>query len=110
MINGGKVIFETIDSSSLLALTQNYFRDPTHVFPLHPQTLQFLLEASGLKTLEVIHRSPYNEQALFQLVEESSYLPPHWLSAVKKINENFIALNKLFFGYQDYCLIAEVVK
>lgn len=105
---GGKVIFETIDSSSLLALTQNYFRDPTHVFPLHPETLQFIIEACGLKTVEVIKRSPYNEQALFQLVEESSYLPPHWLAAVKKINANFEALNKIFYGHQDYCLIAEV--
>ena len=80
----------------------------SHVFPLHPETLQFIAEACGLKTIEVVRRSPYNEQALFQLVEESSFLPPHWLVAVRRINANFKSLNKLFFGYQDYCLIAEV--
>ncbi len=108
VVQGGLVVFETINTESLLALGHNYFRDPTHIWPLHPETLRYLMDLHGLKVIEVKRRSPYPESACLQEVELSPELPPRWHATVASINHNTRILNSLIYGYQDYCIIAEV--
>ncbi len=107
--SGGKVVFETINTSSLVALSQNYFRDPTHVQPLHPDTTSYMMELSGLKVIEVKYLSPFKPEVLFQEIPVKDYMTPQWQATVETLNLNFSRLNELFFGYQDYAVIAEVI-
>jgi len=105
---GGKVIFETINTESMVALARNYFRDPTHIFPLHPETMRFILELAGLKVTEIHKLSPYAVEASLQEIEMRDFMTPRWAFAIEILNRNIRRLNDLLYGHQDYCIVAEV--
>ncbi len=104
---GGKVVFETINTESMVALLRNYFRDPTHAQPLHPETMRSLLELAGLRVLEVRKLSPFPVEAILQELEVQDYMTPRWKETIELLNHNFKTLNGLLFGSQDYCIIAQ---
>lgn len=105
---GGKIVFETINTESIVALCQNYFRDPTHVWPMHPQTMQFLLELAGLKVLGIEKRSPYPEGARLQEIAAQDFMTPRWSAVLDSLNHNIRMLNGLLFDHQDYRIVAQV--
>ena len=105
---GGKIVLETINPQSMLALSSNYFRDPTHVWPLHPDTLSYGLTLAGLKVIEVRKLSPVPAGAMLQLVPVEDYMTPRWAHTIGLLNKNFTQLNEMLYGFQDYCVIAEV--
>ncbi|RMG42355.1 MAG: methyltransferase domain-containing protein [Candidatus Dadabacteria bacterium] len=106
--SGGKIIFETINPRSLLALSSNYFRDPTHVFPLHPDTLSYTVQLAGLKVIELKELSAVPEEARLRKIKVEEFMTPRWAALVENINRNIDQLNDLIYGYQDYCIVAEV--
>jgi len=106
VVPGGPIIFETINPRSLMALSSNYFRDPTHVWPLHPDTLEFTMNLLGLTDCQIRFLSPVPESALLKTLEVESFMTPRWSSTVQTLNSNVNRLNELLFGYQDYCVIA----
>lgn len=105
---GGKIVFETVNPRSLMSLSSNYFRDPTHVQPLHPDTLSFAMGLCGLKTREVRYLSPVPAGARLVEVPAAEHLSPRWMDTIVTINRNIRQLNELLYGCQDYCVIAEV--
>ncbi len=44
---GGRVVLETLNPACWVAFFDSYIRDITHVWPLHPETLKYLVLASG---------------------------------------------------------------
>src|SRR5438046_9744133 len=50
---GAPIVVETINPACWLAFFSSYIRDITHVRPIHPETLQFLLRAAGFARVEV---------------------------------------------------------
>ncbi|MBX7139015.1 MAG: class I SAM-dependent methyltransferase [Oligoflexia bacterium] len=105
---GGRIVFETINPRSLTALSSNYFRDPTHVWPLHPDTLGYAMQLGGLKLVETRFLSPVPAEAALQPLPIENHLSPRWVSTVQGFNRNIKQLNDLLFGAQDYCVVAEV--
>ena len=55
---GGLVILETINPACWVAFFESFVRDITHVWPLHPETLQYLMRASGFRDVTIEYRSP----------------------------------------------------
>ena len=105
---GAKVVFETINPQSLLALSSNYFRDPTHVWPMHPDTLGYMATLAGLAIVETRYLSPVSPNQLLREIPIDTTLKPNVTEALQRINANIAQLNKLLYGFQDYCLILEV--
>lgn len=105
---GGKIVFETINPKSVQALSSNYFRDPTHVFPMHPDTLAYAMTLAGLKVLEVRNLSPVPDAAKLQAIPEGEHLTPRLADTLTILNRNIRQLNDLLYGDQDFCIIAEV--
>ncbi|WKZ56591.1 MAG: class I SAM-dependent methyltransferase [Bdellovibrionota bacterium] len=108
VVVGGRVVFETINPKSVLALSSNYFRDPTHVFPGHPDTISFAMELAGIRVHEVRYLSPVPECAKLKEVEVDEAATPRWQLAVEQMNRNIRQLNELLFGPQDFAVIGEV--
>ncbi len=108
LIPGAKVIFETINPQSMLALSSNYFRDPTHVWPMHPDTLGYIATLSGLKLVETKYLSPVSPNHLLKEIPIDSSHTPAVADAVRRVNVNLQQLNRLLYGHQDYCLVLEV--
>lgn len=105
---GAKAIFETINPQSLLALSSNYFRDPTHVWPLHPDTLGYMATLAGLRIVDTKYLSPVSPNHLLREVPIDTALKPNVVDALHRINANITQLNRLIYGFQDYALILEV--
>ena len=55
---GGRVVLETINPTCWVAFFESFIRDLTHVKPIHPETLQYLLQASGFANVEIVYRAP----------------------------------------------------
>lgn len=108
LMPGATIALETINPQSVLALSSNYFRDPTHVWPMHPDTLGYMATLAGLAIREVMPLSPVSpNQLLKEVPVDSSHLPAV-KDAIVRINENIRQLNDLLYGFQDYCLVLEV--
>tara|TARA_B100001123_G_scaffold261273_1_gene291090 strand:+ start:7212 stop:8687 length:1476 start_codon:yes stop_codon:yes gene_type:complete len=111
---GATLIFETINVASWSAFFQSYVRDITHVRPLHPDTLQYLVTASGFQKAEIVYRSPYPPENKLQPLKEASASfntsqmskNNHLAEELNTINENISKLNRLLFTDQDYAVIA----
>jgi hypothetical protein len=110
VVPGGKVIFETINPQSLLALSSNYFRDPTHVWPLHPDTLQYTMELSGLTQCCVTYLSPVPQESQLQPLPQFTFLSPKSTVVVERLNSMIGQLNRLLYGSQDFCIVAEAPR
>jgi SAM-dependent methyltransferase len=104
---GGLVILETINPSSWVAFFESFIRDITHVWPLHPQTLQYLMRASGFREAAIEYRSPMPESArLRPLPAPPAGADPATEAFVATFNENVEKLNGRLFGYLDYAVVA----
>ncbi len=107
---GSTLILETINVASWSAFFQSYIRDITHVRPLHPDTLKYLVSASGFQKIDVRFSSPCSDQNLLEGVPP---LSPEARTAIGPLanlivafNENTEKLNGLLFADQDYAVIA----
>ena len=109
---GAPIVLETINPTCWYAFFSSYIRDPTHVRPVHPETLQYLLRASGFERVEIRYRSPLPEHVKLKTIEArdvarwSSDPSTQMLGTVAQTtNVNAATLNKLLFGYMDYAVI-----
>ena len=68
---GAPIVLETINPACWYAFFSSYIRDITHVRPVHPETLQYLLRASGFERVEIRYRSPLPDHVKLQ----RSYVP-----------------------------------
>lgn len=104
---GGLVILETINPACWLAFFESFVRDVTHVWPLHPETLQYLMRASGFRDVTIEYRSPVPDAAKLQpLPDPPPASSPQTVDLVETFNENVLKLNGRLFGYQDYAVVA----
>ena len=98
MIYGSYLVVETVNPLSLYSFA-NFYMDMTHKRPIHPETLKFLLEASGLREVETRFVSPVPDgmrlRKIVALEDEHN--------AIAEIhNYNIDKLNNILFGPQDY--------
>ena len=97
---GGTLLLETVNVGSAFSFLQVYTRDLTHRTPLHPETLQFLLTASGFQNEKILFSSPVPTLLTLKLIRE----PANEQEIL--MNENIDKLNKLLFDYQEYAVVA----
>ena len=108
---GGRIVLETINPACWVAFFESYIRDLTHVKPIHPDTLQYLLQASGFANVEIVYRAPIAPEGKLQKVTAR---PTHYGDAatdaltelVSSFNSNVDRLNERIFSYQDFAAIA----
>lgn len=95
---GGRLILETPNPASLIVLGNSYLLDPTHVRPLHPSLLAFLVERAGFADVRLEFFEPATGYHLPLLDEDEPW--------AQRINAAFTKLNDVLFGPQDYAVIA----
>jgi len=101
---GAPIVLETINPACWFAFFESYVRDLTHVRPVHPDTLKYLLVASGFQRVEIQYRAPYPEADKLQTVAAGGPLAA-MQDAVETLNANFEKINRLLFTYLDYAAI-----
>jgi O-antigen chain-terminating methyltransferase len=98
---GGVLIFETPNPICLTVFARSFYMDFSHIRPVHPEAMKFLLESAGFQNLQVKFSSP---------VEPSMRIPPlSGIAADAQVTEEFNhgieRLNDLLYGFQDYAII-----
>ncbi|MBE3134106.1 MAG: class I SAM-dependent methyltransferase [Acidobacteria bacterium] len=108
---GALVVLETINPACWFAFFESYIRDITHVRPIHPDTLKFLLRANGFQRVDIQFRAPYPERGKLQLVpvpdpiagDKRAIRPAADLA--ETFNANVDKINHLLFTHLDYAAI-----
>lgn len=98
---GAAIVLETINPACWFAFFESYIRDITHVRPIHPDTLTYLLIATGFQHVDVRYRAPYPEHDKLQPIAPQASLG----DAVDTLNANVERLNRLLFTWLDYAAI-----
>jgi len=70
---GAPLVVETINPACWLAFFSSYIRDFTHAQPLHPDTLQFLLQANGFGHVTLQYSQPVPEHMKMQPVDVAAF-------------------------------------
>lgn len=110
---GAIMVLETINPACWVAFFESYIRDLTHVRPIHPETLQYLLHASGFSSANIVYRAPIAEEARLQKVTPSverfggGDQHDRVAELVTAFNRNMDRLNSHMFTFQDYAAVAK---
>jgi O-antigen chain-terminating methyltransferase len=105
---GGVIVLETINPASWSAFFDSYIRDLTHVRPVHPDTLRYLLVANGFSHTEIVWRSPYPDQNKLMRValpRQAAGADARLDALVDAADRNTDRLNEMMFGPRDYAAI-----
>lgn len=100
---GACLVVETPNPTMLSTFSNSFYLDLSHVKPVHPETMRFLMEYYGFQEVEVKYsqssKIPYS-LALLEAKEGEIY-------NLKSFNEGINLLNDLLFGYQDYIIVGK---
>ena len=105
---GSPIVLETINPACWMAFFEAYIRDLTHAQPIHPDTLRFLVQASGFSSVDVQFRSPVSESDRLDRVADAALAdgPAALRAAAAAINANADKLNARLFSFMDYAVVA----
>jgi SAM-dependent methyltransferase len=106
------IVIETINPACWLAFFSSYIRDFTHVRPLHPETLQYLLRAHGFAQVVLQYSAPVPDHMKMKTVDlaadvlsSSDPLALELSRVAHALNANAVILNNLMFTHLDYAAI-----
>lgn len=109
---GSPIVLETINAACWLAFFSSYIRDFTHVRPVHPETLQYLLRASGFERVELRYSAPVSDDVKMKIVDlpadvlaSSDATSTAIVRVAHAVNANAVILNNLMFTHLDYAAI-----
>jgi SAM-dependent methyltransferase len=109
---GAPIVLETINPACWLAFFSSYMRDFTHVWPVHPETLQFLLRASGFERVRIQYSAPVPDQMKMKTIDlpsrtlaENDPVSLALTGLAHTVNSNAVILNNLMFTHLDYAAI-----
>jgi len=88
LASGGMTILETPNPRNLVVGACNFYIDPTHVRPIHPEWLAYVLEQHGLTRVSLRFSAPD---------------PRHRADPLPDVTQS--AVNDYLFGPQDYAAI-----
>jgi SAM-dependent methyltransferase len=103
---GGRLVLETLNPACWVAFFDSYIRDITHVWPLHPETLKYLVMASGFADARIEYRSPVSREDRLQPVALPDNAPAALADITDTFNANVEKLNARMFTHLDYAIVA----
>jgi O-antigen chain-terminating methyltransferase len=103
---GGMLVLETVNPLCLYSLVNHYLIDPSHIRPLHPELLRFMVESAGFGRVQVRYLSPTPDEIRLHHHMLSPNASAAEQERITLMNRNIDRLNDLLFGYQDYALLA----
>jgi SAM-dependent methyltransferase len=101
---GGLLILETPNPLSVVVAARSFWLDPTHVRPVHPESLRLLFELAGFDPVEHLELRPFPERERLPEIDLAA-LPEEQRALADRVNRLRDALDDLLFGHQDYALV-----
>ena len=95
---GSPIVIETVNPLSVFAYHHLFFKDPTHVFPVHPDTLAFMLRYTGFQDVQIHWITPVPEQEKIPEPRKEDFSPAGY-EYVKALGTR---LNQLLYDSLEY--------
>lgn len=99
---GAYLIAETVNPQCLTVFAQSFYMDLSHVRPVHPLTIHFLMETAGYRNLKFEYSSPVPTEVRIPCLKGTDIA-----ENLEEFNQGIIRLNDLLFGFQDYAIIGQ---
>jgi len=108
---GAPMVLETLNPACWVAFFDSYLRDITHRWPLHPETLHYLVKASGFSSVKIEYRAPVADadrlpHAVPVPPREGQEPDPTLADLVDTVNSHADKLNARLFTFMDYAVVA----
>ena len=103
---GFYIILETVNPLSLFSFA-NFYIDLSHVKPVHPETLKFLVNTAGFRDIETKFLSPVPSEMKLQKLPNLDDLNEKSRSMIEICNQNIGMINNALYGAQDYAVIGK---
>ncbi|HYL05270.1 MAG TPA: class I SAM-dependent methyltransferase [Thermoanaerobaculia bacterium] len=101
---GGVLILETPSPLSLVVAARNFWLDPTHARPVHPESLRLSYELAGFDPVERLDLRPFPPDERLPEIDLSR-LPAEQRALADAVNRLRDQLDELLYGCQDFGLI-----
>jgi O-antigen chain-terminating methyltransferase len=101
---GGVLILETPNPLSVVVAARNFWLDPTHVRPVHPESLKLMYELAGFDPVERLDLRPFPESQRLPEIELAT-LPAEQRPLADLVNRLRDRLDEVLFGYQDFGMV-----
>ena len=98
---GGYLILETPNPMSLAIYTHAFYMDPSHQKPVHPYTLQYLVEKAGFRKAEILFTRGSRLEEHIPRIEGSG------IHNAEEFNRDLQTMAEFLYGSQDYAVIAQ---
>jgi O-antigen chain-terminating methyltransferase len=102
---GGILVLETPNPLSITVAASHFWRDPTHLRPLHPDALRLLAEQAGFASVEIRLLHPFAVSERLPEIDLAG-LEGDRRELAHRVNVLRDRLDDALYGYQDYALIA----
>jgi O-antigen chain-terminating methyltransferase len=103
---GYYIVVETVNPLSFVSFV-NFYIDLSHVRPVHPETLQYLISAAGFSECEKKFLSLPPEDLRLKKMIAPSQSNEEEQTRIEIYNHNIEILNTILFGAQDYVIIGK---
>jgi len=103
---GFYIIIETVNPLSLFSFA-NFYIDLSHVKPVHPETLRFLLNTADFRDIEIKFISPVPSEMKLQRLPDLDDLTEKSRLMIGICNQNIDMINNALYGAQDYAVIGK---
>ena len=103
---GAPLVLETINPACWMAFFETYIRDLTHRRPLHPETLRYLVQASGFSSADVQFRQPVGERDRLERALVGAEAGDAVMRLARAVNDHADKLNSRLFSTMDYAVVA----
>jgi O-antigen chain-terminating methyltransferase len=101
---GGALILETPNPLSMVVAARNFWLDPTHVRPVHPESLKLMYELAGFDPVERLDLRPFPEQDRLPEIDLAK-LDAGQRPLADQVNRLRDRIDELLFGYQDFGMV-----
>jgi O-antigen chain-terminating methyltransferase len=103
---GAPLVLETINPACWMAFFEAYIRDLTHARPLHPDTLRYLVQATGFTGVNIEYRAPVTDGDRLDRVATPAGVDEATAAIAAAVNAHADKLNARLFSSMDYAVIA----
>lgn len=101
---GGVLILETPSPLSMVVAARNFWLDPTHVRPVHPESLKLMYELAGFDPVERLDLRPFpTDQRLPEI--DLAKVPDEQKQLADRVNRLRDRIDELLFGSQDFGMV-----
>ena len=100
LVSGGYLILETPNPTCLAMFTSNFYLDPTHVKPVHPLLLAYILREVGFSEVQTIYTEASHAGEALPLIDSDG------IRNLEEVNRAIEQVSSLLYGSLDYAIVA----